>query len=74
MPTGLSVRQDGSLADKEGVVGGGKSTGKCMEEGNSRVDLRNRRLLSSTEANATEGDGAVNVSRTQIVKGLIYDY
>lgn len=74
VPPGLRVGQDGALADKEGAGGGGKSTGKDMEEGNGRAGFRSCRPLSSTEANAMEGDGAVNVSRTRVAKGLIYGY
>lgn len=65
--------KDGSLVDKEDILRGGNSTGKYMNE--SRIDLRNWRPLSIAGINITrEGDEAGNVSRTQIIKGLIYYY
>ena len=55
------------------VQGRGKGTGKYTEEQNSRVYLRQLRLLRIGRASiTTERDEAINVSRTRIIKGLIY--
>lgn len=65
--------KDSFLVDKEWVQGRGNSTGKYTEEQNSRVYVKKPRLLGIGRASiTTEGDEAMNVSRTRIIQGRIY--
>lgn len=53
---GLSIKEGQSPGGQGGCPGSGNSTGRCMQERNSRVYLGNCRPLSIAEANIiTEG-------------------